>query len=261
VTSASIGVVEAPAVANQRYYRELAPAPPLRLFVECLWVHFIPDAGADGDRRILPDGRIDLIWIRGLGTVVAGPQTRFTTRPTSAPMLAFGARFHPGAAPTLLRVPAVELLDDHVPLHALDLRWAQRLDDVLSTAIDEHEAFDALNRELTVLLERLHPDPLVSETVPLLAEPSTTVAEVARRAYFSERQIERRFVEHVGYAPKTLQRILRLQLAVQQIESHGSDIELAGVAASAGYSDQSHLARESRRLTGLTPSQLVRWIG
>jgi AraC-like DNA-binding protein len=252
---------EPAAEVARSYYRMVAPAPPLRPFVECLWVHFVPDAKADGDRRILPDGRMDLVWIQGLGTAVAGPQSGFTTRPVAAPMLAFGARFRPGAAPTLLRVPAVELLDDNVPLAALDLRWAGRLDEALLRASDEHAVFDALNRELLVLLERLQPDPVVSEAVALLAQRSATVAEVTREIYVSERQLERRFVERVGYPPKTLQRILRLQRVARHIESLGAHVELARVAAFAGYSDQSHLSRESRRLAGLSPRQLVRWIG
>jgi AraC-like DNA-binding protein len=246
--------------AARGYYRTLAPAPPLRRFVECLWVHFVPDADSDGDRRILPDGRVDLVWIRGLGTVVAGPQSRFTRRPVAAPMLAVGARFRPGAAPTLLRVPAVELLDDTMPLTAIDVRLARRLDEALLRASDEQGAFDALNRELTGWLERRQPDPLVGEAVALLARRAATVAEVAQRVFLSERQLERRFADHVGYGPKTLQRILRLQHVVRQLESHAAG-QLAEVAASAGYADQSHLSRETRRLTGLTPRQLVRWIG
>jgi AraC-like DNA-binding protein len=97
--------------------------------------------------------------------------------------------------------------------------------------------------------------------VALLARRAATVAEVAQRVFLSERQLERRFADHVGYGPKTLQRILRLQHVVRQLESHGTAGRLAEVAASAGYADQSHLSRETRRLTGLTPRQLVRWIG
>jgi AraC-like DNA-binding protein len=237
----------------------VAPAPPLRHFVECLWVHFVPDATADGDRRILPDGRVDLVWIRELGTVVAGPQSRFTTRPVAAPMLAFGARFRPGAASTLMRVPAVELLDDTVPLAALDVPLARRLDEVVR-ASGEREALDALNRELVGLVEQLQPDPVVDEAVALLAQRSATVAEVAGRVYLSERQLERRFVDHVGYGPKTLQRILRLQRVVRQLESPRAGMRLAELAASAGYADQPHLSRETRRLTGLTPRQLAGWM-
>jgi methylphosphotriester-DNA--protein-cysteine methyltransferase len=68
-------------------------------------------------------------------------------------------------------------------------------------------------------------------------------------------------VEHVGYGPKTLQRILRLQSVVAQLQSRHQRVGLAAAAARAGYADQSHLTRESRQLTGLSPRQLARWVG
>lgn len=118
-----------------------------------------------------------------------------------------------------------------------------------------------LNRELMRVVDGLQPDPAVREAVALLQQPSRTIAETAARVFLSERQLERRFVEHIGYGPKTLQRILRLQRLVAQLAAHHQPIELAGTAASAGCADQSHLSRETRQLTGLTPRQLSRWIG
>jgi AraC-like DNA-binding protein len=85
------------------------------------------------------------------------------------------------------------------------------------------------------------------------------VAAVAERVFLSERQLRRRFTEEVGYGPKTLQRILRFQRAVAELRSDRA--ELAGAAATAGYADQAHLSRESRRLAGLSPRELARWIG
>jgi AraC-like DNA-binding protein len=86
---------------------------------------------------------------------------------------------------------------------------------------------------------------------------TTTVADVAARAFVSERELQRRFVEHIGYGPKTLQRILRFQRFMQQLGS--PQIDLAAAAALAGYADQSHLSRETRRLADMTPRQLTRW--
>jgi AraC-like DNA-binding protein len=238
-----------------RRYLTVPPAAPLRPFVECLWTHSIdaPDPGAD--RRILPDGRIDLVWIPELGVLVAGPQSRHTLRPVGAPLLAVGARFHPGAAPELLRTPAFELLDDHVPLDALSPALAARLDSRLAAAQDP---LRALERELLRSLDGItEPDPVVRAATALLAEGGA-VAEVASTVYVSERELQRRFAERVGYGPKTFQRIVRFQRAVGLLGRDGTP--LAGAALSAGYSDQAHLTRESRRLAGLTPRELVSWI-
>jgi hypothetical protein len=113
--------------------------------VECLWVHSIDGPVPREDRRILPDGRMDLVWIPEVGTLVAGPQSHHTSRPVAAPLLAVGARFRPGVAPQLLRLPARELLDRHVPLDAVDPALAGRLDARLAAARDP---LDALQREL-----------------------------------------------------------------------------------------------------------------
>jgi AraC-like DNA-binding protein len=238
-------------------YRAVPPAPHLRPFVECLWTGADPDGA---DRRILPDGRMDLVWIQGAGAFVAGPQSRATACPVEPPLVAYGVRFHPGVAPSLLRLPASELLNEHAPLAAVDSGLALRLEGPLEEAGGDGEAFGALDRELTRILDRVtRPDQAVRAAVGALREGSTTVAEVARRVFLSERQLHRRFTEHVGYGPKTLQRILRFQRAVAELGA--SPAGLARAAAAAGYADQAHLSRESRRLAGLSPGELARRAG
>ncbi len=96
-----------------------------------------------------------------------------------------------------------------------------------------------------------------TEAVELLAGGDVPVAEVARRVYVSERQLQRRFVDRVGYGPKTLQRVLRFRRFLANAESTPG-LDLAGLAASAGYSDQAHLTRECNDLAGTTPAQLLR---
>jgi AraC-like DNA-binding protein len=190
--------------------------------------------------------------------LVAGPQSRHTSRPRAAPLLAVGARFRPGVAPELLGVPARELLDQHVPLDALRPALAARLDARLAGA---RAPLAALERELLRSIDALgEPDPVVEAATALLAAGrSPGVADVADRVYVSERQLERRFAERVGYGPKTFHRIARFQRAVDQLGRDGA--ELARAAAAAGYADQAHLTRESRRLAGLSPRELVSWIG
>jgi AraC-like DNA-binding protein len=247
-------------VFNSPYLRVAAPRPPLRPFVECFWIRAIAGADPRTDRRILPDGRMDLVWIPGLGVLVAGPQSRYTERPDRFPFLAIGARFHPGGAPSLLGVPASDFVDGHVPLGAIDHRLADRLDARLEGTRDHAEAFAAFNAELLQRLDGLAPaDPTVQAGVRLLDNGSVTVGKLAAELFVSERQLRRRFAERVGYGPKTLQRIFRFQRFAAELRS--GRFELAAAAAAAGYADQAHLSRESVRLAGLSPRELADWIG
>jgi AraC-like DNA-binding protein len=243
---------------NVPAYLEFAPPHELRPFVDRLWVHRIEGPPPSEGRRLLPDGRMYFVWTGGHGVRISGPQTGYMTIPDGPPILAFGAAFHPGAAPNLLRTRAAAFVDDQVALDAVLPGLAARLDDRLGHARDPREALTALAHELSLRVRLVaSPNAAVREAVRLLNLTTATVADVAARAFVSERELQRRFVEHIGYGPKTLQRILRFQRFMQQLGS--PQIDLAGAAALAGYADQSHLSRETRRLTDMTPRQLTRW--
>ena len=78
------------------------------------------------------------------------------------------------------------------------------------------------------------------------------VGELAHELGLSERQLLRRFDDAVGYGPKVLARVLRLQRLLALPPGAG----LAEAALEAGYADQAHMSAEVRRLTGLTPAEL-----
>jgi AraC-like DNA-binding protein len=238
-------------------YVEIRPAPALSRFVERLWVHRIEGPPPPGGRRLMPDGRVHAVWIDGFGVRVAGPARQAMSPPPADRMLAIGATFHPGAAPYLLRTPASELVDRHVDLDAIDPRLATRMDAALRAAPDPAAAVAALTAVLARHIDaaRDRPDPTVRHAVALLDGAATTVAGAATATAVSERELQRRFVHDVGYAPKTLQRVLRFQRLLGLLGQ--PRVQLAGAAALAGYADQSHLSREARRLSGLSPRQLL----
>jgi AraC-like DNA-binding protein len=204
---------------------------------------------------LLPSGRSDFVWVGGLGVFVSGPQTRYSHAMELPPMRIFGARFRPGAVPYLLRTPASELVDGTVGLDAIDPRLARRLDDRVGDARDVPGALAAFGAELERRLRSAEPPSAsVREAVRML-DGSATVAETAARTFVSERALQRRFARDVGYGPKVLQRVLRFQRFMRELAT--PHIELARAGLLAGYADQSHLSRETRRLAGLSPSQLT----
>ncbi|MCM3924019.1 helix-turn-helix transcriptional regulator [Frankia sp. AiPs1] len=211
-----------------------------------------PDKRAAQVHRILPDGCIDIIWSSDGRLIVAGPDTVATLASWAPGVRHVGLRFDPGRGPARLGVPAAELRDRRPELADL---WgggpARRLAERLAEADDP-----ALVLETCVAARPRHPelgDPLVAAIVAGIRAGSP-VADVARAAALSQRQLLRRCRQLFGYGPKTLARILRLQEALR---SARTGQRLAVVAADAGYADQAHLAREVRALTGVALTSLL----
>ena len=243
-------------------YRECRPPAALRSVVECVWrrERWRPP---DSDLGVLPDGRIDVIWAADGEVVVAGPQRRPLGRPLPPELVVVGVRFPLGVGPLLLGVPAHELADMHVSLEAIDARPATLLLRDLVPIEDPAEAPARIARAVARRVDSSRsPDPVVQQAAALLEDPRIRVERVADELALSERQLQRRFRELVGYGPKTLQRVLRLQRLLGALEL-GRDRTggLARIAATIGYSDQAHLTRETRDLSGHSPVSLERALG
>jgi AraC-like DNA-binding protein len=219
-----------------------APAPErLSGAVSCLWW------SDDGPKRIVPDGCLDLIV--GDGKVfVAGPDTRaWESGPAMSAL--HGIRFRPGHAPRVLGIAADELRDQRVELPDLWGRPGMIATERLLT--DPAKLTEVVGEHLRDSLS----DPAVDELLARLAGGVPRVSPVLRDLAVSERQLRRRFTVAVGYGPATYLRVTRLQRAITRASSAGT---LASVAAEAGYSDQAHLSRDCRELTGTTPSEFFR---
>jgi AraC-like DNA-binding protein len=239
-------------------YREYSPPRALAEFVECFWQRRLPDRGFDPIGAVLPDGRVDVLWSADGRMIVAGPATRSLPRPLTPPFAVIAARFHPGIGPAVLGLPAHELVDLHVPLASLDSRPARALAARLTGAENAGQAVSAMAEGISRPGgDPVAVDPLVRAAVGELDRPGASVGALAQALGISERQLQRRFRDAVGYGPKAFQRILRFQRALTELRrGRARSGGLAQVAAATGYSDQAHLTRESRRLAGVSPKRL-----
>jgi transcriptional regulator GlxA family with amidase domain len=101
-------------------------------------------------------------------------------------------------------------------------------------------------------------DARVITAVSALENGTGAITDLEERTGLGARQLRRRFVQQVGYGPKTYQRVIRFRRFLALGHTlHCIPSGLAGLAAAAGYSDQAHLTRECRRLADRTPTQLL----
>jgi AraC-like DNA-binding protein len=227
-------------------YREIAAPPALQALVACVWVSH------PGETRVLPDACVDVVF-SGERLVVAGPATAAVMAEETPGMHRVGVRFRVGAPGAALGLPVAELKDQGVGLDELWGDDARRVEERVREAPTRKDALLALIAGLAPRLPR--PEDLdheVRRAVVAVAHGE----DPARSAALSERQLRRRFEAAVGYGPATLARVLRFQRFLRAAEQT-PDQPLARLAADAGYADQAHLAREAKRLSGLSPSALL----
>jgi AraC-like DNA-binding protein len=244
-------------------YVERFPLPELADLVRTVWVQ------QTGPRpyvqRNLPTGGLELHCPLGGLPRVVGPLTTARTQVLPPSTAVVGARFWPGAAAPFLGLPVDGLVDFTVELDDLWQGTAVRLGELLAGAPSPEQGLEMLQR---FLLSRrtpaAAPDRLISAAVRrLMPWQPVGIGALSTELTISGSQLRRRFLATVGVGPKALQRTLRFQgyLALAQaaarpgVRTAGAGV--ADLAAEAGYADHAHLSRECRRLTGLTPTELL----
>lgn len=239
-------------------FGERTPSACLRASFAAVWMHRMDPTDAP-PIVVMPDATIDLEWIGG-GFRIAGPDREPKTEILAPNDIVVGFRFRPAAAAAWFGVPLTELVGQRV---ALDDLWGARARRLASrvrvrgdiaglvSALEEAVAGEMTPRELDRPMQAAYS--LIRRGPP----PGAPLVPWLMRALdMSERTLRRRFDESFGYGPKTLDRILRYQRFLRL--ANRSTGSTAMLAAEAGYSDQAHLIRESRRLTGSTPQQMHR---
>jgi AraC-like DNA-binding protein len=162
----------------------------------------------------------------------------------------------PAGARALLGLPAGELTQIDVPADAVLGPAAKRIHHRLGMARDWPERFAVLDDEFTRLLADCEVPPEVDFAWRLLLRSGGTVpvSELAGQTGWSTRHLANRFREEIGLTPKAAARVIRFSRAKRLLVSAPAG-SLADVAASCGYFDQAHLAREFRALAGCPPTQ------
>jgi AraC-like DNA-binding protein len=212
-----------------------------------LWRAFSPGP----EHQIATDGVMDLMWFQGR-VVVAGADTRSVTVKTRAGEATWGLQLAPGVAHLLLRVPADELTDQRI-----DLSELTQVPGMIAASFEE-DIPAALEQLFVTLWSRTEPDRAtlhLAASLDRTAREGLSVRETATRHGLSERSLRRVSNTLFGYGPKTLMQIHRFQRALHMART---GMSLSDVAATTGYTDQAHLARETKRFAEKTPTELAR---
>lgn len=234
----------------------------MRDAVRCLWHTRRP---FDGPRfEIIPDGYAEIIFYFGSCCLDAKPlpspflmgllnQPLILT--TDGPLDVLGIRCYPWAVFDLLGLPPGA---DGVRVFAHPVTRLQ-------AALQAHVAAGHVEQAVALLgddLLRARPAPVNSTLFKagaalLEARGALAVSEVAAAAHASVRTLERKFKQSSGHTVKDVAGLMRFEQARNRLWT-APETNLAALAQALGYTDQSHLSREFKRYSGMTPAAFAR---
>lgn len=236
-------------------------------FIDTLWTCEINNGS--GLELVLPNGRAQLLFNlhqdalhnfhptggvrqRASGMVVQGPLDAPIVVDRAEQRRLCGVSFSAGGAFAFFGGAISEIPSELVDLNALS--WTDQLGfyEKLLMASDPTTRLDLL--ELALLGHAPISskwDNIVHRASPLLRN-GASVRDVAMHFDVSQQTFITRFRERTGLTPKTFSRIERFQ---RLLRNQCANTTWSEAALDAGYSDQSHMVREFRHFSGLSPTQ------
>ena len=256
---------------------EIPPSPTLTPFIRCYSYYEFDTRGADMIKPWHATYEISLVFFfkdlpvqlksaetgqivkQGTYCDIAGIGTQYNGEMTFNGRYAFfEIAFKPGGLYKIFNVSAGEFLNRIVGADDLFNAEIKILYEQLCGARNMKEMSSLANAFLLNRLKKQKPvyskDIIVNTSNLILKnEGIVDIAQLARKANMSTRNLERYFIRQTGMSPKLFCCITRFNHALS-LKLSAPRINWTSIAQSCGYFDQMHLVREFKRFSGNAPS-------
>jgi AraC-like DNA-binding protein len=242
------------------------PPAQLAAYVKTIWMARGSKEEFDSPEPIVPDGCVEIIFNCGDPfkngqlqplNLLAGQMTRPVIAVATGAVDLIGIRFWPGRAGAALRTPMWELRDQLIDASGVLSGMDRLLDELRNTPREErfNHVTAAMARRLG---DRGRSDSTIDHALAFIESRrgNITIDRLARHLGITRRHLERRFRDEVGLGAKYMARISRVHAVLHALQQRPL-LSGAEIAADCGYSDQAHLIREFRALTGTTPARMT----
>lgn len=228
------------------------------------------------ERTILPDGRVDLVFVLSAGVQLKDHQDSFRTVPGGVlqarkkevfPVVykgrveLLGIRFRPRGCRVLLGTPMSKLPEQPLPIADVFNREAKELEDAL---FEIPGAEDKIKRIEKWLIQQYSKNDLRHhwewDWLDKLMQSSGSVPlqTLLPESDGNYKRVQRFFRDQLGITPKSLARMLRMDAIHQELRMNNqAKVDWMSLVVKYGFYDQSHLIREFQQLTGHSPEQFV----
>lgn len=243
-------------------YRELKPHDSLKPFIHCYWqLETKAPLVKPFDYRVAADGCIDIFFDALLPqqSYVMGLSQRFVQFPLSHSFRYIGIRFLPSAFPQICQLSANELTNRTVELELIDKELSSFIALSIPTNVDATtiaQLFNLYFRQRLNKLKLKSDARLYNAMEVIYKKYGTVMASTDLDIGISQRQLRRLFKHYIGASPKIFSKIVRFQNILQFAQLNMKPKQSL-LSHAHGFYDQSHLIKDFKQLSGLTPRKIT----
>lgn len=217
--------------------------------------------------RTVPDGCIDLFfeyeknYMQGY---VYGTRLEFSCEESYGRNEVFGIRFMPGVQPELIGSTMREFLQKKIPIeHVLkgDAEWLKKLEqeqDFYQRIRIFLEAYTKAEKKREKPYGKREMVQSVKQMV-YASDGKIKVSQMREQTGYSERYINKAFIEEMGFSPKTFCKIIQFQRALEFL-NYGAPDKMTDAAVFLGYYDQPQFIHDFSRYAGITPKKYLKLV-
>lgn len=220
--------------------------------------------------RTVPTGMMSMIFHRGIRLLsvhknelhprafLCGQEKTFADLEYTGEVNMISVVFHPTGIRAFFDLPMGRINNIRVTAADISDKDLAQLENSLTSTEDDRLCIMLIEQFLLGRLRRLaeHNLKRLDAAIRLIHSGQTDVARLAESVCLSTKQFQRIFAEYVGANPKEFARTIRFQRALHILET-APETSLVALAYECGYFDQSHLIREFKVLSGLTPGEYI----
>ena len=222
-------------------------------------------SGGKAPLRFVPDGCLNIFFTydgNKMEGMVIGTRLKFSYGERIRKEEIFGIRFMPAVQPAIVDVTMRRVLDRAIPIEEVlvgDAAWLSEL--AAAKGFEERtEIFLKAYAQAAKTQEEFTGKRALIQSVKQMVYESNgriKVSDMQEKTGYSERYINRIFIEEMGFSPKTFCKIIQFQHSLELL-NYGKPENMTEAAVRMGYYDQPQFIRDFKKYAGITPGEYLK---
>jgi AraC-like DNA-binding protein len=193
--------------------------------------------------------------VENIPVALIGQALSVTNRHVHGNFMVTQVLFQPGALFRLTGMPGIEINDAYIAADCVFSKEVHLVNEAFFHARNYSEIVQIANDFVEKLVRRVvkdeHPVDIVCRW--MLNNPPAALDRLAKNAFLSPKQFERKFLERTGVNPKLFARLVRFDRAFRE-KNLNPERGWMSIAFDCNYYDYQHLVRDYKDFTGLKPT-------